>query len=286
MKLSVPNHEIDWGAAMYSSKFRAALVVALDYPDAQRAFDLALLLSRGLNLSGSGYAARFPALWVKVGLELFTAGGPDTVLRLKDMGFRVFLDMKFHDIPNTVRGAVRAATTLGVDMTNIHICGGLRMAEAALQGLQEGMERRGDGVLPLLLGVTVLTSAGPEDLDALGILDPTVFVRAGKPLPSPGDVALSRAACAKIWGLHGVVCSGHEVQAIKARLGRDFLCLTPGIRLSEGTGQDDQRRVMTPALAVAAGSDFLVVGRPITQAEDPVAVVAGILEEMGRATAD
>ena len=265
---------------MLSSKHRAALVVALDYPEPLDALNLASLLSKGLNLSGSGYGALFPPLWVKVGLELFTAGGPDTVLRLKEMGCRVFLDMKFHDIPNTVRGAVRSAASLGVDMTNIHICGGMRMAEAALEGLRDGAEKRGNGVAPLLLGVTVLTSAGPEDFDALGISDPEVFIRAGRPLPTPMDVTLTRASCAKTWGLHGVVCSGHEVEPIKARFGRDFICLTPGIRPASNAGQDDQRRVMTPAKAVEAGSDFLVVGRPITRAEDPVAAVMGIFEEM------
>lgn len=270
---------------MHSSKTRAALVVALDYSEPQSALDLASLLSKGLNLSCTGYDSLFPPLWVKVGLELFVSGGPDIVLRLKDMGFRVFLDMKFHDIPNTVRGAVRAATSLGVDMTNIHICGGVRMAEAALQGLNEGMEKCGKVAPPLLLGVTVLTSTGTEDLDALGILDPEVFIRAGKPLPTPMDVALARAACAKSWGLNGVVCSGHEVELIKARLGCDFVCLTPGIRPASNVGQDDQRRVMTPGKAVAVGSDFLVVGRPITRATDPVSAVLGIFEEMRKSMA-
>lgn len=267
---------------MHSSKSRTALVIALDYPALQDALHLASCLSKGLNLSSCGYDSLFPPLWVKVGLELFTAGGPDTVLRLKEMGFRVFLDMKFHDIPNTVRGATRSAASLGVDMTNIHICGGVRMAEAALEGLREGAQKGGSE--PLLLGVTVLTSTGPEDFDALGILDPEVFIRAGRPLPTPMDVALARACCAQTWGLHGVVCSGHEVEPIKARLGREFLCLTPGIRPASSTGQDDQRRIMTPAKAVAAGSDFLVVGRPVTRAADPVAAVIGIFEEMKTAT--
>ena len=152
------------------------------------------------------------------------------------------------------------------------------MAEAAWEGLQEGAQKGGS--TPLLLGVTVLTSTGPEDFDALGILEPEVFIRAGRPLPTPMDVALSRALYAKTWGLNGVVGCGYEVEPIKASLGREFLCLTPGIRPFSSIGQDDQRRVMTPAKAVASGSDFLVVGRPVTRAADPVAAVLGIFEEM------
>lgn len=229
----------------------AELVVALDYPDAPSALDMAG------ELQGT-------ADWMKVGLELYCAEGPAVITGLKELGFKVFLDLKFFDIPNTVQGAVRSATRLGADMVNIHALGGERMARAALAGAHEGA--RQDGRLPMILAVTVLTSMGPGDLPVAGV-------------PDPSDMALDLAMKAEQYGLSGVVCSGLEVEAIKAICGSGFVCLTPGIRPAVGGG-DDQRRVVTPAQAVRNGSDFLVVGRPITGAPSPRDMAAAIIEEM------
>lgn len=226
------------------------LVVALDLPDAAQALDLARAL---------------PAeCWAKVGLELFTAAGPEVVSGLAEGGRKVFLDLKFLDIPNTVRGAVRSAARLGAAMADVHVLGGARMLAAALEGREdaaaEGFPR------PLLLGITVLTSMGPGDLPLPGAADPAGLVP-------------DLARLAKAEGLDGVVCSGHEVGAIKDACGPDFLCLTPGIRPA-GADAGDQRRTMTPAQAAAAGADFLVAGRPITRAADPAAAARAMLEQI------
>lgn len=228
----------------------ANLVIAFDYPDKAGALAMARML-KGADV------------WVKVGLELFTAAGPEIIGELKEMGFNVFLDMKFFDIPNTVQGAVRSSVRHGVDMVNIHLMGGERMARAAVAGLAEGSID--SGVSPLLLGVTVLTSMSQEDLPK-GMTT------------SLEDTVLSFATSGKEWGIHGVVCSGFEVDTIKKSCGNEFICLTPGIRpVSLG---DDQRRTMTPAQAVKAGSDYLVVGRPVTGAESPLHAAQEILESM------
>lgn len=229
----------------------ADLVVALDYQKGEDA------LAMGRKLAGV-------VPWVKVGLELFTAEGPSIVGRLKELNIRVFLDLKFHDIPNTVKGAVRSATRMGVDMVNIHTLGGRRMAEAALEGRHMALSSGEEA--PLLLGVTVLTSVGSGDLPL-------------KNAPEPGALALDLAVKAKQYGLNGVVCSAMETRGIKASCGTGFLCLTPGIRLASSP-EDDQRRVVTPVQAVKNGSDYLVVGRPVTGAEDPRAVAQAIAEEM------
>lgn len=213
-----------------------SLVVALDFPDAAKALGLAQKL-QGL------------APWVKVGLELFTAEGPAIVRSLKDMGFKVFLDLKFYDIPNTVRGATRSAARLGVDLTTLHHAGGMRMAQAARQGVEDA------GGNTLLFAISVLTSTSLEEAGGLSGQDMASLVAA-------------KARDAKAWGMDGMVCSGHEAAAVKKACGRNFYCLCPGIRLP-GAGADDQRRVMTPQEAVAAGADFLVMGRPITGAPDP-----------------
>lgn len=228
----------------------ASLVIALDYPDKAGALAMAKML-KGADV------------WMKVGLELFTAAGPGIIGELKDMGFNVFLDMKFFDIPNTVQGAVRSSVRHGVDMVNIHLMGGERMARAAVAGLEEGAAD--SGVKPVLLGVTVLTSMSQEDLPK-GM---TATLE---------DTVINLASSGKDWGVHGVVCSGFEVEQIKAACGNDFTCLTPGIRpVSLG---DDQRRAMTPAQAVAAGSDYLVVGRPVTGSDSPIDAAKEILEAM------
>ncbi|MUM76236.1 orotidine-5'-phosphate decarboxylase [Pseudodesulfovibrio sp. F-1] len=229
----------------------AELVVALDYPDAAAAHAMARLL-------------RGTAGWVKVGLELFTADGPAVIAPLKELGFKVFLDMKFFDIPNTVLGAARSAARLGVDMITIHALGGERMAHAAMEGCTLGAP---PGALPpLVMAVTMLTSMGPDDL----------------PLGNGGDpsrMALDLAVKAKQYGVNGVVCSGLEVAAVKERCGGGFLCLTPGIRPAKAAA-DDQRRVVTPGRAVRSGSDFLVVGRPVTMADAPADAARNMLEEM------
>ena len=249
----------------------AELVIALDYPAMDAALATARALRGATNVPDAGDHAG-GRLWMKVGLELFTASGPDVVARLQDMGFPVFLDLKFHDIPNTVRGAVRSAVATGADMCNIHLSGGERMCRAAVEGLAEGAVARGHGVAPILLGVTVLTSVAPGELP--GGADPSAE-------------AARLAVCGREWGLSGVVCSGYEAEGIKQRCGHDFICLTPGIRPAapqgSGSGGDDQRRVMTPAEAVRAGSDYLVVGRPVTGAaglNGPADAARRILAEM------
>lgn len=229
----------------------AELVVALDFKNAKSA------LSMAESLQGA-------APWMKVGLELFTAEGPAVISGLKEMGFKVFLDLKFFDIPNTVQGAVRSAARLGVDMVNIHALGGERMAQAAVAGCAEGVEAGKKP--PLVLAVTMLTSMAAGDLPVDGA-------------PEPSQMALDLAVKAEQYGLNGVVCSGLEAERIKEACGSEFICLTPGIRPAD-SGGDDQRRVVTPAQAVKNGSDFLVVGRPITGAASPREAALAIIEEM------
>lgn len=198
---------------------------------------------------------------VKVGNELFTRAGPGVVDALQERGFQVFLDLKFHDIPNTVAGACRAAADLGVWMVNVHALGGARMMAAASEAVA-GFRQR-----PHLIGVTVLTSLDVADLDAMGMR------------VEPGRLALDLAGLARDSGLDGVVCSALEAAAMRARLGPDCLVVTPGIRPSSAD-LDDQRRVMTPAEAVAVGSDYLVVGRPVTGADDPAAALRTIAKDL------
>ena len=228
----------------------ANLVVALDFPAAADALALARSL-RGV------------VPWMKIGLELFTAEGPMVVASLKDMGFRVFLDLKFHDIPNTVKGAAQSAARLGADLATLHHAGGMRMAAAALEGVVSV------GADTKLFAISILTSTSPAE--------------AGYPdAEAVTEAVAAKALEAKSWGLPGIVCSGQEAEAVKAVCGKEFLCLCPGIRMAGSS--DDQRRVMTPAQAVAAGADFLVVGRPITRAEDPRAAALAVLENMASAT--
>jgi orotidine-5'-phosphate decarboxylase len=241
------------------------IIVALDYPEPGQA----LRMAERLNPA---------ACRLKVGKELFTRGGPALVEQLMTRNFSVFLDLKFHDIPNTVEGAMRAAARLNVDMVNLHICGGEAMVKAAVAGAKEGAALAGHKA-PLLLGVTVLTSLGPKDLAVAGI--PADLYAAGLDESAQlTALALRRAEQARAWGLDGVVCSGHEAAGIKRVCGTDFICLTPGIRPRSGE-VNDQSRVMTPAEAVAVGADFLVVGRPITAAPDPLQAMQTVLHEMG-----
>lgn len=227
----------------------AELIVALDYTDAEHA------LAAARTVQGT-------PLWMKVGLELFTREGPGVVRALQDMNFKVMLDLKMFDIPNTVKGGIRSACRLGVDLVTVHTLGGERMIRAAAEAIHESGSE--GGATPKLFGITILTSMEQGELPGY-TQDLATFA---------GELAAS----GKSWGLDGVVCSGHEVHTIKNRC-PDLLCLTPGIRPASGSS-DDQRRVMTPAEAVRAGSDYLVVGRPITKADNPAEAARAILAEM------
>ncbi|MDG3087651.1 orotidine-5'-phosphate decarboxylase [Vibrio hannami] len=200
---------------------------------------------------------------LKVGKEMFTLFGPEFVKELHKRGFSVFLDLKFHDIPNTCSKAVRAATELGVWMVNVHASGGEKMMRASREILEPyGKDR------PLLIGVTVLTSMEQNDLAGIG-LD-----------MAPQDQVMRLATLTRNSGLDGVVCSAQESSMLKTSLGQDFKLITPGIRPA-GSAAGDQKRIMTPVEAVNAGSDYLVIGRPITQAADPAAVLAEINKTLG-----
>ncbi|CCN82814.1 orotidine-5'-phosphate decarboxylase [Vibrio nigripulchritudo SFn27] len=195
---------------------------------------------------------------LKVGKEMFTLFGPEFVRELHKRGFSVFLDLKFHDIPNTCSKAVRAAAELGVWMVNVHAGGGERMMSASREILEPyGKDR------PLLIGVTVLTSMEQNDLAGIG-LD-----------VAPQEQVMRLANLTKRSGLDGVVCSAQEASLLKSELGREFKLVTPGIRPA-GAAVGDQKRIMTPVDAIEAGSDYLVIGRPITQATDPAKVLAEI----------
>ncbi len=199
---------------------------------------------------------------LKVGKEMFTLFGPEFVRALHQRGFSVFLDLKFHDIPNTCSKAVRAAAELGVWMVNVHASGGEKMMSASREILQPyGKDR------PLLIGVTVLTSMEQADLSGIGIQ------------VNPQEHVLRLANLAKSSGLDGVVCSAQESALLKSELGKEFKLVTPGIRPA-GSAVGDQKRIMTPVEAVTAGSDYLVIGRPITQANNPVEVLNAINQSL------
>ena len=200
--------------------------------------------------------------FVKIGMELFYAEGPQVVRNLKARGHRVFLDLKLHDIPNTVRKSMTVLSSLGADVINVHAAGTSAMMRAALEGLT-----RPDGTRPLLIAVTQLTSTGEERMHR------ELLIGAGME-----ETVLSYAENAKDSGLDGVVCSPLEAGKVKARCGADFLTVTPGIRFAESAA-DDQARVATPALARELGSDYIVVGRPVTAASDPAAAYARCRKE-------
>lgn len=224
------------------------IIVALDYADSNKALEFVDRVE--------------PAFCrVKVGKELFCRSGPDFVRGLVKRGFDVFLDLKFHDIPNTVAQACAAAADLGVWMINVHALGGLKMMEAARTALTSNPNP------PLLIAVTVLTSLGDEDIHAIGL---------------SGNAAQNvqrLATLASHAGMDGVVCSPQEIAALRAATGKDFYLVTPGIRPA-GSAQDDQKRVMTPREAVTHGADYLVIGRPITAATDPMQVLTAITSEI------
>jgi orotidine-5'-phosphate decarboxylase len=199
---------------------------------------------------------------VKVGKELFTRSGPSLVRKLQDHGFEVFLDLKFHDIPNTAAAAVAAAADLGIWMVNVHASGGEKMMSACRERLELfGRER------PWLIAVTVLTSMSASDFEAIGIVD------------SVQNQVARLASLTDRCGLDGVVCSAQEAGMLKRNQGADFKLVTPGIRPAEAS-LGDQQRVMTPAQAITAGSDYLVIGRPITQADNPLEALQAIHEEI------
>lgn len=200
--------------------------------------------------------------FVKIGMELFYAAGPEIVRELKRRGHPVFLDLKLHDIPNTVKKSMAVLSNLGADIVNLHAAGTGAMMKAALEGLT-----RADGTRPLLIAVTQLTSTDQAALESDILIE--------KPLE---EVVLSYARNAKSCGLDGVVCSPLEAGSVHARCGKDFLTVTPGVRFAGGD-KGDQKRVTTPAEANRLGSDYIVVGRPITQAADPVAAYARCLSE-------
>jgi orotidine-5'-phosphate decarboxylase len=235
---------------------RDKLIVALDVPSAEAGLRLAERLR--------GHVGMF-----KVGLENFTAEGLVLARFLVATREKVFLDLKLHDIPNTVHGAARQAAQLGVSMFNVHGAGGRKMMEAARAGAQEGSAGRADGSRPLVLAVTLLTSLTSEDLGELGMSG------------SPEEVVVRLARLARQAGLDGVVASPWEVPALRRALGPGFAIVTPGIRpaiLQSGT--DDQARIATPERAIRAGADYLVVGRPITGAADPAAAADAIVAEI------
>lgn len=228
------------------------IIVALDF-DAQSEAE-ALLEKLDPNLCH-----------IKIGKQMFTQWGPEWVKKIRALGFEVFLDLKYHDIPNTVQGACYSAARLGAWMINVHAQGGVAMLKAAKEGVKRAAEETGRK--PLLIGVTILTSLSESDLPSLGLQGSIM------------DNVLRLAGLCQEAGLDGVVCSAQEVAPIKAKFGSQFLCITPGIRLNQQHTQD-QSRVLTPREAIQSGSDYLVVGRPITQSDHPEQVLRQIIEEI------
>ncbi len=225
------------------------IIVALDYSEAAPALDLVARLE--------------PALCrLKVGKELFTAAGPQLVEQLRQRNFEVFLDLKFHDIPNTVAQACKAAAALGVWMVNVHALGGRRMMEAARNAVAQAARP------PKLIAVTLLTSMAQEDLSELGMNT------------TPADLVLRLATLARNIGLDGVVCSAQEAALLRRECGDEFCLVTPGIRPADAA-DDDQSRTMTPRAALEAGSSYLVIGRPITRTADPLRALQEISQQIG-----
>ena len=225
------------------------VIIACDFPSAEQT--LAFL---------DQFEGRKP--FVKIGMELFYAEGPEIVRQIKARGHQIFLDLKLHDIPNTVKKAMAVLSRLDVDICNLHAAGTAEMMRAALEGLT-----RPDGSRPLLIAVTQLTSTNQEALEQELLI------------PRPMDeVVMAYAENARRAGLDGVVCSPLEAEKVHSRCGRDFLTVTPGVRFADGD-KGDQKRVMTPAQAKAIGSDYIVVGRPITASPDPVAAYRRCCEE-------
>ena len=230
-------------------KDESRIIVALDYDDLAKAKELVAQLDPKLCK-------------LKVGKEMFTLFGPEWVRYLVNDGFQVFLDLKFHDIPNTVAKACKAAAELGVWMVNVHASGGMKMMSAAVDALAAYGNKR-----PLLTGVTILTSMDQAQYDNIGYQKPI------------NEQVLHFASMTKQVGLDGVVCSALEASSLSKVLGSDFKLVTPGIRPA-GSDKDDQSRVMTPVKAIQAGASYLVIGRPITQADNPLDVLCEISETL------
>ncbi|WP_046214772.1 orotidine-5'-phosphate decarboxylase [Paenibacillus wulumuqiensis] len=239
--------------ALHSAARR--LIIALDYPNAAEAGQLITQLE-GIPC------------YMKVGMQLFYTAGPDFIRELKSRGYSVFLDLKMHDIPNTVKGGAHSITRLGVDMFNVHAAGGRQMMAAAAAGMEQALQEDSSLQRPLLIAVTQLTSTSQETMNQdIGI---------------PGkveDTVVRYAQMARESGLDGVVSSPLEGPAIKQMCGHSFITVTPGVRPA-GSDAGDQSRIMTPGQAMAAGNDYLVVGRPITGAKDPRQSAEQIIEEM------
>ena len=225
------------------------VIIALDFPGREETLSF---LDR--------FTGKKP--FVKIGMELFYAEGPDIVREIKRRGHKIFLDLKLHDIPNTVKGGMRSLSRLDVDMVNLHASGTIAMMQAALEGLT-----RPDGTRPLLIAVTQLTSTDQERMEKELLIE--------KPL---AEVVMHYASLARQAGLDGIVCSPLEAGKAHERCGADFLTVTPGVRFAGGDA-GDQKRVTTPEKARELGSDYIVVGRPITQAEDPVAAYRRCVKE-------
>jgi orotidine-5'-phosphate decarboxylase len=225
------------------------IIIALDYPSASPALALAERLQPSLCR-------------LKVGKELFTSTGPALLEQLMKRGFEIFLDLKFHDIPNTTAQACKVAASLGVWMVNVHALGGRKMLEAARGAIVNSAQR------PKLIAVTMLTSMAQQDLADIGIS------------ATPAEMVLRLATLARESGLDGVVCSAQEAALLRKHCGDGFCLVTPGIRPAQ-TSLDDQSRVMTPQAAIQAGASYLVIGRPITQAADPLQALHDINKEIG-----
>ena len=236
----------------YPAARRTPVIVALDFADEKSMLEFVRRLSPDLCR-------------LKIGKELFTATGRSLAEKLIHQGFELFLDLKYHDIPNTVAQACKAAAEMGVWMVDMHASGGRRMMEAAAEAVANYQNK------PLLIGVTVLTSMTQQDLAETGVSAPVE------------EQVLRLAKLAQSSGLDGVVCSALEAAPLRREVGQDFVLVTPGIRLNTAANNDDQRRIMTPADALAAGSTYLVMGRPVTQAADPVAVLREVSETAYRA---
>jgi len=225
------------------------VIVACDFPSKEATLDFL-----------DQFTGRKP--FVKIGMELFYAEGPDIVREIKKRGHKIFLDLKLHDIPNTVKSAMKVLSALDADICNVHAAGATAMMQAAIEGLT-----RPDGTRPLLIAVTQLTSTDQQAMEEdLLIKEPME------------KVVMHYALTARNAGLDGVVCSPLEANAVHEACGKSFLTVTPGIRFADGAA-GDQKRVMTPAAAKEAGSDYIVVGRPITRAEDPVAAYQRCVDE-------
>lgn len=221
------------------------IIVALDFDHAEAALNLCKKLSPQLCR-------------LKIGKELFTATGPGLLEKLTHQGFEIFLDLKFHDIPTTVANACKAASELGVWMINVHALGGRRMLMAAREAVPQNSTR--------LIAVTVLTSMNEQDLREVGFSE------------SPQQLVSKLAHLTKDCGLDGVVCSAQETIMLRKELGKHFCLVTPGIRLPDATKADDQERIATPQQAIENGSDYLVIGRPITQADNPRMILESLMK--------